>query len=46
MVRREDRFEPNPQDAALYGQLCTVAAEIPMHTDPILEKIHKILSDK
>ena len=46
MVRREDRFEPNPQDAALYGKLSTVAAEIPMHTDPILEKIHKILSDK
>jgi len=45
MVRREDRFEPNPQHAALYEQLSTVAAEIPMHTDPILEKIHKILSD-
>ncbi|MHC6228976.1 FGGY-family carbohydrate kinase [Arthrobacter sp. MMS24-T111] len=46
MVRREDRFEPTPLNAALYGHLCTVAAEIPMHTDPILEKIHKILSDK
>jgi sugar (pentulose or hexulose) kinase len=45
MVRREDRFEPDPRNAALYEQLCTVSAEIPMQTDPILEKIHKILSN-
>lgn len=45
MVRREDRFEPDPRNAALYERLCTVSAEIPMQTDPILEKIHKILSN-
>lgn len=43
MVRREDRFEPNPENAALYTELCAVSAEIPLQTDPILERTHKIL---
>lgn len=45
MVRRHDRFEPTPHNAALYGELCAVAGEIPRQTDPILERIHQILTD-
>jgi sugar (pentulose or hexulose) kinase len=45
MVRRHDRFEPTPHNAALYRELCAVAGEIPRQTDPILERIHQILTD-
>jgi len=43
MVRREDRFEPNPENVELYAQLCAVSAEITAQTDAILERTHRIL---
>ena len=43
MVRREDRFEPNPDNLQLYTQLGAVSAEIPSQTDAILERTHRIL---
>lgn len=43
MVRRADRFEPNPENAVLYAELCAVSAEIPLQTDAILERTHRIL---
>lgn len=45
MVRRRDRFEPNPANVALYQQLRSVSAEITAQTDAILEKTHRILLD-
>ena len=43
MVRREDRFEPNPENLDLYAELGAVSAEIPARTDAILERTHSIL---
>jgi sugar (pentulose or hexulose) kinase len=43
MVRREDRFEPNPENVELYAELGAVSSEIPARTDAILERTHSIL---
>jgi sugar (pentulose or hexulose) kinase len=43
MVRREDQFEPDPENVELYAQLGAVSAEIPARTDAILERTHAIL---
>lgn len=43
MVRRLDRFEPNPTNVGLYAQLRSVSAELTAHTEAILEKTHRIL---
>lgn len=42
MVRRRDRFLPNPDHVDLYAQLRSVHADVAQHTDPILERIHHI----
>lgn len=43
MVRREEQFEPNPENVEVYAQLCAVSGDIPAHIDAILERTHRIL---
>ena len=45
MVRQDDRFEPNVENAELYTQLGSVYADISAQTDVILKRTHQILSD-
>jgi len=46
MVHREDRFEPNPDNADLYTQLRAVSVDITTQTDAILQRTHRILHDR
>ncbi|WP_394771282.1 FGGY-family carbohydrate kinase [Lacisediminihabitans sp.] len=45
MVHREDRFEPNPENAELYARLGEVSADLRAQTDSILQRTHRILLD-
>ncbi|WP_158865769.1 FGGY-family carbohydrate kinase [Leifsonia sp. AG29] len=46
MVRRADTFYPDPSTARLYEELGSVYADIRDHTDPLLERTHRILSNQ